>query len=301
MPTEVNNDTITRENARLMTRASHASVLAGSFLVVIKLVAFLFTGSVALLTSLIDSAIDVLASLVNMMAVRQSLAPADREHRFGHGKIESLAGILQAAFISASVIFIVIEAINKLVHPQPVSHGMMGIIVMIISIIVTIWLVSYQRHVIKKTGSVVISADSLHYVSDLLFNASVILALVLSYYFNLTLADPIIALVIALFILASVWEIVKTCFDQLMDRELPDEDREKIRQIALSHAEVNGIHAFRTRASGRDIFVQLHVELDPELRLTRAHEIADEVQAMICEAYPNADVIIHQDPENDQE
>ena len=176
----------------------------------------------------------------------------------------------------------------------------MGIIVMVISILVTILLVSYQRHVIKITGSVVISADSLHYVSDLLFNASVILALILSYYFNLTLADPIIALIIAIFIMASVWEIVKTCFDQLMDRELPDEDREKIRQIVLSHAEVNGIHEFRTRASGRDIFVQLHIELDPDLKLTRAHQIADEVQAKICEAYPNADVIIHQDPEKDQ-
>lgn len=300
MPTENNIDITSEQTARLMTRASHASVAVGSSLVLIKMVAFLYTGSVAMLTSLIDSSIDVIASLINLFAVRQSLVPADQEHRFGHGKIESLAGILQAAFISASVIFIVIEAINKLVHPSPVTHGALGIAVMIISMIVTILLVMYQRYVIKKTGSVVISADSLHYVSDLAFNASVIVAIVLSYYFNLTYADPVIALIIAGFILMSVKEIAKTCIDQLMDRELPDEDRDKIKEIVVSHPDVQGIHGYRTRASGRDIFIQLHLELDPDLKLRRAHNIADEVQEQICQAYPNADVIIHQDPEDDQ-
>jgi len=282
-----------------MKRASYASVAAGSFLMLIKMVAFLMMGSVAMLTSLVDSAIDVLSSLVNMFAVRHSLVPADKEHRFGHGKVESLAGILQAAFISGSVVFIIIEAINKLVNPQPVSHGALGIIVMIVSMIVTVLLVLYQRHVIKKTGSVVISADSLHYVSDLLFNASVILAIVLSYYFGITMADPVIALGIAAFILMSVKDIAKSCLDQLLDRELPDEERERIQSIAISHPDVLGIHGFRTRASGPDIFVQLHIELDPQMRLTRAHDIAHEVQKSICNEFPNADVIIHQDPEDD--
>ena len=282
---------------KLMTRATLASVATSSILVLIKLIAYIFTGSVALLTSLIDSIIDVFASLINMIAVKQSLVPADNEHRFGHGKVESLAGLAQAAFICGSVLFIAFEAVNKLVHPAKVEHGMAGIIVMIISIVVTTFLVLYQKRVIRKTGSVAISADSLHYSSDILFNASVIVAIILSYYFGMIYADPLIALGIAVFIIFNAWQIAKSCLDQLMDRELPDEDREKIRQIALADSSVTGVHGFRSRQSGRDIFIQLHLEMDHQITLESAHRIATEVEKRICDAYPNADVIIHQDPD----
>jgi ferrous-iron efflux pump FieF len=279
-----------------MTRAAYASVSAGLFLTAIKLVAYIFTGSVALLTSLIDSFIDVVTSLLNMFAVRQSLVPADKEHRFGHGKVESLAGLVQAAFICGSVLFILHEAFNKLVHPARVEHGVMGIAVMLVSIMVTIALVMYQRRVIRQTGSVAINADSLHYTSDLWFNISVIAAIVLSYYFDLVLADPVIALGIAAYIIYNAWHIAMTCLDQLMDRELADEDRENIRQIALSNTGVMDVHGLRTRKSGLDIFIQLHLEMDRKLDLETAHEIAMDVEEKICAAYPGADIIIHQDP-----
>jgi len=287
------------KHGRLMTWAAYASVFAGALLTIIKLIAFIFTGSVALLTSLIDSLIDVVASLINMVAVKQSLIPADKEHRFGHGKVESLAGLAQAAFICGSVIFILFESVSELVNPVKVEHGVMGIGVMLISIVVTIVLVLFQRHVIRKTGSLTISADSLHYASDLWFNISVIIAIVLSYYFDFILADPVIALGIAVYIIYNAWHIAMTCLDQLMDRELPDEDRENIRQIALAHSDVKDVHGLRSRSSGRDIFIQLHLEMDHKLDLETAHAIALDVEKKICAAYPQADVIIHQDPDTE--
>ena len=170
---------------------------------------------------------------------------------------------------------------------------------MVISIIATLLLVIFQRYVIRKTGSVAISADSLHYASDFLFNFSVILALVLSYYFDMQQADPAIAIIIALCIIYSAWKIAASSMDQLMDRELPDEDRERIRQIALSHDNVLDVHGLRSRSSGPDIFIQLHLEMDRKLVLEKAHRVADDVEKSICAAYPNADVIIHEDPDNE--
>ncbi len=300
MSTDNNQKDRNPEHETMMVRATIASVSTGIFLAVIKLIAYLFTGSVALLTSLIDSVIDIFTSLVNMFAVKQSLIPADKEHRFGHGKIESLAGLAQSAFIAGSVMFIVFEAANRLIHPEPIENGAIGLFVMIISMIATLALVYYQRKLIKETGSVAIKADSLHYVSDIMFNASVILAIVLSYYFGITSADPLIAMLIAAYIIYGIINIARHCLDQLLDRELPDEDREEILKLLKSHSEVRDVHGFRTRASGRDIFIQCHIELDGDLSLVAAHEIAEQVQRKIQHAYPNADIIIHQDPGNDE-
>ena len=300
MPTENNEEYILQKNARLMTRATIASVCTGSFLAIIKLIAYLLTGSVALLTSLVDSVLDIIASVVNMFAVKHSLVPADEEHRFGHGKVESLAGLAQAAFISGSAMFVLVEAFNRIFSPSPLSHGPVGIGVMLVSIVLTIILVQYQRYVIRKTASVAIIADSLHYVSDVLFNVSVIFAIILSYYYDFVLADPIFAIIIAIFIIVSAWKIARNSLDQLMDRELPDEDREKIKQIALAHTDVLDIHDFRTRASGQDIFIQLHLVMDRNLDLEKAHQIAVEVDKNICAAFPHADVIIHEDPDSEE-
>ena len=287
-------------NAKLMTRATYASVIAGTLLAVIKLAAYILTGSIAMLSSLVDSLLDVVASTINLFAVRQSLVPADREHRFGHGKAESLAGIAQSAFITGSALFLCFEAVNRLIHPSEIAHGVAGIAVMVVSIIVTAGLVMYQRYVIRKTKSVAISADSLHYFTDLLVNLCVIVAIALSYYLGWVFADPLIALGIAVYIMYSAWGIVSQCLDQLMDRELPDEDRERIRQIAKSHARVIDIHELRSRASGRDIFIQLHLEMDKDLKLETAHQIAVDVEKRICEEFPNAEVLIHEDPEKDE-
>jgi len=280
----------------LMRRATHASLAIAFTLIVLKLGAFFLTGSVALLSSLIDSLLDSIASFVNYFAVKQSLEPADNEHRFGHGKAEPLAGLAQAAFITGSSLFLAFEAIDRLLHPVAVQHGGIGIGVMLISLILTIILVLYQRYVINKTGSLAIRADAVHYVSDISMNLGVIAALVLAYFFNLDEADPIFALIIAAYIVYSVWQIIAQSLDQLMDKELPDEDRDRIDEIARGNPDVIAIHDLRTRTSGKNVFIQLHLELNGDMNLYQAHTIADDVQARLEEAFPGADVIIHEDP-----
>lgn len=279
-----------------MRRATYASVAVAFALISIKFVAYILTGSVALLSSLIDSVLDSLASVLNLIAVSHSLSPADKEHRFGHGKAEPLAGLGQATFIMGSSLFLIFEAINRFVNPRQIEHGNIGILVMLVSLVATIALVSYQRHVVKQTGSLAIQADSIHYLSDITLNVGVILALLISSYTGWTMADPIAAMIIAIYIVYSAWQIVRQSLDQLMDKELSDQDRQKIKAIAVAHPDVISLHELRTRASGKDIFIQTHLEMDGELSLMQAHHIADEVEEKLQAAFPNADIIIHQDP-----
>lgn len=280
-----------------MRWATYASVAVAIILIVIKIMAYLVTGSVAILSSLIDSFLDFIASGINLFAVRHALVPADHDHRYGHGKAEAIAGLAQATFIVGSALFLIFEAINRFSHQQALENGMVGIGVMLITIALTALLVKFQRYVVKKTGSIVITADSLHYLGDLLLNLSVIVALILSIYLDWQIADPIFALMIALYILRSAWVIGELSLAQLMDQELPDEVREEIKAIALQHPEVLNLHELRTRSSGRQYFFQLHLEMDGELKLKEAHQIANAVEIEICKAFPNAEVIIHEDME----
>ncbi len=285
-------------NANLIKKATLASVSVACFLIAIKLVAFLLTNSIALLATLIDSLLDAAASIINMIAVRHALSPADHEHRFGHGKAEALAGLGQAAFISGSAIFLIFEAGGRLYNPEVVSHSQAGIIVMLVSILMTVGLVQYQRRVVKETSSVAVSADSLHYLSDVLVNLFVILALVLNAQFGWVYADPIFGLGVACFVIYSAWQIVQQSLEHLMDKELPDEDRQRIIHIVASNPEVRNLHDLRTRRSGQNIFIQLHLELEGSLPLKEAHRIADEVQNQIQEAFPNSEILIHEDPDD---
>ena len=282
--------------ARLMRAATYASVTVALALIAMKVVAWLMTDSVAMLSSLADSCIDAVASLVTLFAVRHALTPADREHRFGHGKAEALAGLGQAAFIAASVVFVVFKAGDRLVHPAPVEKGVVGIVAMALAIVITLGLVQFQRYVVRRTESVAVAADSLHYKSDLLMNLGVIAALVLSSAFGWHTLDPVFALGIALYILYGAWTILRNSLDLLMDREFPAEERRKIQEIALAHPEVRAAHDLRTRSSGTRVFIQMHLELDGNLTLHLAHRIADEVEAEIKLVFPDAEVMIHQDP-----
>ncbi|MEX2516602.1 MAG: cation diffusion facilitator family transporter, partial [Gammaproteobacteria bacterium] len=225
--------------------------------------------------------------------------PPDREHRFGHGKAEPLAGLAQAMFISGSAVFLVIEAASRLLRPEPIQHAGVGIGVMVMSIAITILLVIYQRRVIAATGSVAINADSLHYRSDVLVGLGVITALLLDSLLHWRWADPVIALIVAGYILFAAWQIGRQALDQLMDRELSDAERERIQQIVHRHAQVSDLHELRTRASGLSQFIQLHLVLQPEMTLQEAHRIAMQVQDDLQQAYPHADIIIHQDPADD--
>ncbi|MBI5463240.1 MAG: cation diffusion facilitator family transporter [Gammaproteobacteria bacterium] len=283
--------------ARLLRLATYASVVTATVLIVGKLTAVLLTGSVSVMASLIDSLMDVAASLINLFAVRYSLMPADEEHRFGHGKAESLAGLAQAMFIAGSALFLMLHAVDRLLNPQPLHAIGVGIGVMIFAIAATMILLAIQRYVIARTGSTAVRADSLHYMTDLLTNASIIVALALSMT-GWPGLDPIFALGIAFYILHSAWTIGHEAFHLLMDRELPDSDRERIRQIALAHPEVRGLHDLRSYRSGQREIVQFHMELDGSLSLREAHGITEAVLGDIQKAYPVADIVIRQDPVN---
>lgn len=278
-----------------MRAATYASISVALVLVLAKTIAWLATDSVVLLATLIDSTLDVLASLVNLFAVRHALTPADKEHRFGHGKAEALAGLGQSAFIAGSAGFLLLESGRRLLNPVPLESYGPGLVVMGFSIVLTLCLMMFQRHVIRKTNSTAIKADALHYRTDFMVNASVILALVLAIE-GWEGFDALFAIGIAIYILYSSWEIVQQSVGDLMDRELPNEEREKIKRIATGHAGVLGLHELRSRRSGIATFIQLHLEVDDSLTVVQAHQISDEVQREVQQAYPTAEIIIHVDP-----
>lgn len=291
------NGIVPERAQRLMRFATYASVSVASVLIAIKIGSWLMTESVSLLSTLVDSLLDAMASMFNLVAVHHALQPADREHRFGHGKAEPLAGLAQAAFIAGSAAFLLFQAVERMVHPRPIANVEIGIAAMVVSIVLTFALVMFQRYVVRKTGSVAIGADQLHYQGDLLTNASVIVSLVLVTRFGIGFADPLFAIAIAFYIVWSARTIAIDSLNLLMDRELPDEDRRKIRALCEAHPEVKGIHDLRTRSSGQQVFIQLHLELDGAMTLHDVHEVSEAVMHEIEAAFPNAEVIIHEDPE----
>jgi len=283
------------DNGGLLRLASLASVLTAVSLIIVKLGAWLVTGSVGLLASLVDSIMDSLASLINLFAIRYSQQPPDEKHRFGHGKAEPLAGLAQAAFISGSAIFLMLHAVDRLRFNHEIKAIGLGIAVMIFAIVLTLGLLALQHYVIRRTQSTAIRADALHYATDVLTNLSILVALYLST-LGWTWADPVFAIGVALYIFYSAFRIGYEAFQQLMDHQLPKETLEEIRAIADSHPAVLGTHELRTRQSGQQQFVQLHLELDQNLELERAHAYADEVEDRIKALLPGAEVIIHMDP-----
>lgn len=281
----------------LMRRAAIVSVGVALFLVAIKAFAWFTSHSVALLASLADSALDLFASLMNLVAIRHSLTPADAEHRFGHGKAEPLAGLAQGAFIAASALFLILESVKRLMTPEPVAQGGMALAVMGISIAVTFGLVMYQRRVVSQTGSLAVAADRLHYAGDLLSNLGVVVALLLAGFLGWLWADPVSAIGVALILLHAAWGVARQSMDQLMDRELPDADRARIRGIAESFPAVKGVHNLKTRQAGISTFIQFDIVLDAAMTLAQAHAVSDAVSAAIAAAWPGAQIVIHQDPE----
>jgi len=286
---------LTTDNARLLRLATYASVVTASLLILAKLVAWLMTGSVTVLASLVDSLMDAGASVVNLIAVRYALLPPDEDHRFGHGKAESLAGLAQAAFILGSSLFLVLNAVDRLRHPQPLTEIGVGVAVMLFAILATVVLLAIQYRVIARTQSTAIRADALHYATDLATNAATLLALVLALY-GWSGLDPWFALAIAAYIFYSALTIARDAIDLLMDRELPAEERARIVELAMSVPQVGNVHALRTRRSGPTKLIQLHVGLPDELTLSEAHAISDQVEALLQLAFPEGDIIIHQDP-----
>ena len=285
------------ETAKLLRLATYASTSVAIVLIAAKLFAWAASDSVSLLATLIDSMLDAVASIINLVAVRHALTPADKEHRFGHGKAEALAGLSQSLFIAGSAGYLLIEAWQRVIQPSAVESVELGIFVMAISIAATMLLLAFQRHVIKKTNSTAIRADALHYRTDLMVNGSVIVALLLA---NAGWPgfDGLFAGAIAIYILFSARDIIVTSYDHLMDRELPDEDRQKIKALVMQHPKARGLHDLRSRHSGTMTFIQLHLELDDDLSLLAAHKISDEVELSILNAFPGSEILIHIDPKS---
>ena len=280
----------------LMRWATYASLGTAGILIVFTLGAWVVTGSVALLSTLIDALTDAVSSAVNMWAVRQALMPPDMEHRFGHGKAEPLAGLGQAAFTLGSGAFLMIEAADRFVHPVPLMRSDIGIAVMVLAIVLTLVLVQFQRYVIGRTKSVAISAASVHYVGDIVINVSVIVSMLLVTELGWTFIDPLFAIGVSVFLMWNAKQIAIESLEMLMDKELPELQRNDLRTIAMGHVGVIDVHDLRTRLSGQQGFVQLHLEMDATMSLMRAHQIGDEVERAITEAYPNFEVIVHHDP-----
>jgi ferrous-iron efflux pump FieF len=297
MDARAGNSDAVEHDATLMRRAAWVSVCVSIFLIAIKLGAYFLSHSVSVLAALADSGLDLFTASLNLVAIRSALTPADEEHRFGHGKAEPLAGLAQGAFIAASALFLVVQSINRFIEPEPVEQGSIALAVMIVSLFAAIGIVIYQRRVVAKTGSIAIGADSMQFIGDIATTAGVIVAIVLSAGLKWEKADPIIAMLVALALVWSAWGVFRQSYDQLMDRELADEDRAKIKAIVRAHPDVRSLHDLRTRAAGIHAFIQFHIELDPQMNLQRAHEVSDAVETEVCKAFPNAEVIIHQDPE----
>jgi len=253
------------------------------------------SGSVSLLASLVDSTMDSTVSIINFFAVRYAMMPADEDHRFGHGKAEAIAGLAQSAFIAGSAGFLFLHAIDNILNPHPVTHTGIGLIVMFASLGLTIALVLFQRHVVRKTESNAIAADSLHYFSDILANASIIAALLLAQW-GFRHVDAGLGIIIAAFIIHSAWQIGSKSVRLLLDEELGPEVWQVVEKIVDENPDVRGYHQLRTRQAGHIIFVQLHVEIDKHISLLQAHAITEEIEQAIQARFPNADVLIHTDP-----
>lgn len=279
-----------------MSSAGYASVGVALTLIGLKVWAWFATNSVAMLSSLADSMLDLLASGITLFAVKVAVSPADREHRFGHGKSEGIAGLVQAVIITGSAGYVCYRAIERLLAPSPVESPSVGVGVMLISLVLTIGLVAFQRFVVQRTGSLAIAADAVHYRADILTNIAVLAAILLSSTWGLHILDPLLGLVVVALILWSVATIVRESLNVLLDRELPDSDRLRIEEIASAHPEVRGLHDMRTRSAGATSFIQFHLELDPKLSLIEAHKICDGVEREVRQIYPAAEVLIHADP-----
>ncbi len=282
----------------LIKRATYMSVVVSLIIVLIKLLAWYYTDSPTIFASFTDSMLDIASSLLNFVAARYSMQPPDNEHRFGHGKVEDLAVFSQSVFFVLSGVFVLGVSIKRILVPMPLEHGFFGIMVMIFSIIVTVFLISYQSYVVKKTNSRIVAADRLHYSMDLLTNLAVIISLLLSLYFDNAYIDPVFALFISFYIIFNAVKLITSAFKNLTDHEMEDKKKERVKEIILSNPKVKGFHDLKTRYSGRKPVIQFHLELDGNMSLHDAHNISEDLEQKILKVFRGADIIIHQDPHN---
>jgi len=284
------------QNAKLKNLAAIASVTTAFLLLNVKALAVFLTGSLSVTSSMIDSLSDMVSSLITFIAVRYSDKPLTAQHRYGYGKAESVSALFQAAFIICSACFILYDAVYRFLHPVTIQETELGINIMLVCLLFTLLLIGLQKYVVYKTKSKAISADSLHYVVDLLSNGSVVLSLVVVKYFNMEWVDILVAVLIAVYLLYNATGLARSSLEELTDKELDESIKHDIIKTVLAVKGVRGYHDFRSRVSGSRIFVEIHLEIDGHLTLYKTHDIAEEAENNIISRYQHAQVIIHQDP-----
>lgn len=285
------------QTGQLNRSAAIASIGAATLLLAIKGWAAWSTGSTAMLGSLADTTLDLVASLATLLGVWIAAQPADDKHRFGHGKAEAIAALFQILLISISALGIATRAIEQFFAGARVQSAETGIGVSTAAIVVTFALLAWQRHVIRKTGSLAIRTDNVHYQSDLLLNLAVIVALVLDRYAGLSGADPLFGLGIAAWLGWGAWNASKQVLDQLMDHEWPIEKKQRFLDVLARNPDITGVHDLRTRTSGEKDFVQFHVWVEPDMTVRQAHKVMDDIEARLHAEFPDMEILIHPDPE----
>lgn len=282
---------------RLNRSAAFASISVAALLVAIKAWAAWSTGSTAMLGSLADTALDLVASLVTLAGVWVAAQPDDEKHRFGHGKAEALSAVFQVTLIAISSLSLGARAVEQLVAGARTEAAGEGIAVSLAAIGATLALLAWQRHVIRRTGSLAISTDHVHYQSDLLLNLAVIAALAFDQYLGFAGADPLFGLGIALWLGWGAWGASQRAIDQLMDKEWPQEKRNRFVAVLARHPDLKGVHDLRTRTAGNRDFVQFHVWVDPNMTVRAAHRVMDDIEARLHKEFPEVEILIHPDPE----
>ena len=279
--------------------ASLYALITAIFLACAKGYIFYLSGSASVLATWVDSIVDVIISCLLFFALRYSFKPADNEHRYGHGKMEGVASLFQGSLMMGAGLFVIFESINRFQNPVTVTHHSMAMIVIVMSLVLSLLVLLVQKRALKKTNSIILEADSAHYRTDIYLNSSVIFALAVHYYNGPQWIDPLMALLIAGYFFFTAFTISKKSVDILMDKELPEHTRQHIFQIAKGHAGVLGMHDLRTRDCGKHFHISFDVELNKDLSLQAAHDIVRGLDEKIMAEYPNAEVIIHMDPEGD--
>lgn len=277
-------------------RVAMLSVATATILIIVKAIAWRVSDSVALLASLSDSALDLVASLITLFAVRYAATPPDAEHRFGHGKAEAFSSLMQGGLVFASGALIGREAIVALMNPHPIEHGAGGVVVMIVSIVLTLGLITVQSRVLKASGSIAIASDRAHYAADLAANAVALVGLAAATWLGLVWLDAAAGLVVALWLVWGAIGVFSDAANQLLDRELPESERARIVDLATADPRVLGVHQLRTRASGPYVHMQMHADLAADISLAEAHTIMVQAENRLLEVFPAADILIHPDP-----
>lgn len=280
----------------LMKWASFASISTAVFLIVLKFCAYLITGSMAILSSLLDSVQDAITSLVNLFAIRHAIEPADAHHRFGHGKAQALGSLGQSVIIALAGLFLISQSVERFLNPQPIHSLSVGLWVTVFAIFITLVLVSFQNYVIRKTNSLSLRADRAHYAGDVMMNVGVIISMLFAYFLHWDWVDALFGVGVGFYLLSQVWLLSRESFSMLMDTEIPQPLKHQIKEITMSFPSVLEMTQLKTRYSGNRIFIQFALYMDDDLSLKQAHDLIDKIEKALQKKIPEAEIIIHPEP-----